>query len=249
MVSAVIPTLQKNKEILKLLVESLSNDICCGEIIIINNSPNPIEFDYPRLRVITPSGGNIFVNPSWNLGVKEAANDVIALLNDDIIIPENFCLNIENLITPKMGILGMNPDFVKISHEKHTPPPQTKIYLTKVNYRPFSFGCAMFFHKNSYFEIPEKMLIFCGDDWLVKMNKKVRKQNYLISGQEIIHIGSLSSSETKFNKFFKQDIKIFRKLTIKWYHRLLFIEEQEHSFKCRFLGITFYIKKTKDILK
>ena len=71
MLSIVIPTLQKNKEILYNLIDSLDTDKSVGEIIIIDNSLKGIEYISQKVKVITPEE-NLFVNPSWNLGVKEA---------------------------------------------------------------------------------------------------------------------------------------------------------------------------------
>ena len=49
----------------------MCKDCDVDEIIVIDNSLQGIELDSKKLRVIIPNE-NIFVNPSWNLGVKEA---------------------------------------------------------------------------------------------------------------------------------------------------------------------------------
>ena len=89
-VTAVIPTLQKNKEILTKLIEALERDTAVTEILLIDNSLIGFKHSSNKLTVITPEE-NLFVNPSWNLGVAKAKTEIVALLNDDIILPENYC--------------------------------------------------------------------------------------------------------------------------------------------------------------
>ena len=91
--SVIIPTLQKNKEFLDNLIKTLSIDESVAEIIVIDNSCTGYSYESEKLRVIVPKE-NLYVNPSWNLGVKEAKEDIIALLNDDITIPDSFCQTI-----------------------------------------------------------------------------------------------------------------------------------------------------------
>ncbi len=245
MISAVIPTLLKDRKLLVKLLKNLEADDKVSEIIVINNSQKDIDFNVSKLRIIEPKE-NIFVNPAWNLGVKESKSDIVVLLNDDIIIPDNFCTEISKIITSDMGILGMDINNITETHDMFSVKIEKgDIKLKPVNYRPAGFGVAMFFFKTSYSQIPEQMLVYCGDDWIVNENKKNKKQNYLISGQKIIHYGSLSSGDLKKNTFFKNDIKEYKKLTLKWYHRLCSLEETTTAYKFRFLGITLRKKKSK----
>ena len=55
-----------------------------GEIIIIDNAPT--DFFYDNEKVVTlKQEENIYVNPSWNLGVEESDYDKFIIFNDDII--------------------------------------------------------------------------------------------------------------------------------------------------------------------
>ena len=68
-VSAIIPTLWRAKEFTDHLVNVLVEDESVGEIIIIDNAP--ADFFYDNEKVITFwSIENMYVNPSWNLGIK-----------------------------------------------------------------------------------------------------------------------------------------------------------------------------------
>ena len=70
MFSIVIPTLQKDTMILKMLLDELNQDQTVGEIILIDNSLQGFEYNSDKLRIIIPNE-NLFVNPSWNLGVEK----------------------------------------------------------------------------------------------------------------------------------------------------------------------------------
>lgn len=102
MISVIIPTLQKAQDILIKLINSLDCDKSVSEIIVIDNSLKGLEHNSKKLKVIIPSE-NLFVNPSWNLGVKEAKNELVALLNDDIIIPDGFCSRIAEKMNALRG--------------------------------------------------------------------------------------------------------------------------------------------------
>ena len=170
-ISVVIPTLLKNVLFLKNLILTLEKDSNVDEIIVIDNSLKGLEVDSNKLRLITPKE-NIFVNPSWNLGVKEAKNDIIALLNDDITIPDNFCSRIAAKLQPKMGVVGYYEDFVEITPELVEKPAESEIEFKEIFARPEQWGIAIFFYKTSYFEIPEDLKILFGDDWLIHKNKR-----------------------------------------------------------------------------
>lgn len=253
-ISVVIPTLQKNVELLKNLIATLADDENVIEIILIDNSTKGFEINdvfknndvskindiSNKLRLINPEK-NIFVNPAWNLGVKEAKADIVALLNDDIIIPEGFCSSIAGEMNPDMGVIGYNIDFVETTSEILPPPSKTPITLTPLKYRSNNWGIAIFFYKTSYFEIPENLKIYFGDDWIFNKNKKLKRINYSISGQKIYHFGSLTSKG--FSKAFVEEEKIYKKLTLNPLQRLVNFEGIYGGFKVNFFGIKLTIRK------
>ena len=244
MLSIVIPTLQKNTTILSLLIDTLTKDQNVGEIILIDNSLKGFQNNSPKLRVIVPEQ-NLYVNPSWNLGVQEAKYDFIGLLNDDIAVAENFCSNVLAKLDEKNGIYGVNIKNVVSKDEISEIPQNTSgIEIEKINYRGEWFGVAMFFHKNSYVKIPEQLKIYRGDDWIVLQAKKNKKQNYTILGQDIYHLGSLSSADKNFNPILRQDAKNYTHLTVKWYNRLFSTGESINYYCLRLCGITFNLKKS-----
>ena len=106
-VSAIIPTLWKAKEFTDHLVDVLIEDESVGEIIIIDNAPT--DFCYTDEKVCTlKQSENLYVNPSWNLGIEESDYDKFIILNDDIIIPYNFVYELESSLTEDRGIVGVD---------------------------------------------------------------------------------------------------------------------------------------------
>ena len=235
-VSVVIPTLQKNKKLLYNLLSSLDRDCRVSEIIVIDNSCKGLEYSFQKLRVIIPKK-NLFVNPSWNLGVKETKEEIVALLNDDITISENFCSNVVEKMTPNMGIVGYNVDFVETSEEILPPPKNTNFTLEKITGRCKHFGIAMFFFKTSFYEIPSELKIYYGDDWLIEQNNIKKHTNYSIRGQKIYHFESMTCKLNEFSNYSENDTKTWQKLTRKWWHNIICIKPVYRGWKITILGL------------
>jgi len=199
MFSVIIPTIWKSARIIKLLSD-LNSSKNVGEIIVINNNKQNtpiIETNSKKFRLITPET-NIYVNPSWNLGVREAKYDNIALCNDDI----NFNTNIFSYLKPKDdSLIGIDDSCYKI--EKDT---QYQLMINKkLNY---GFGCLLIFNKNSYKPIPETLKIWFGDNFLHKNTKNV----YSLLGLKIETEMSSSQTIPEYYSLVEQDKINFAKL-------------------------------------
>lgn len=249
MLSIVIPTLQKNLAALYNLLDNLTKDEAVSEIIIIDNSLKGLNYNHPKIRIITPNE-NLYVNPSWNLGVKEAKGEIVGLLNDDIMIAKDFCSDIIKQMNRSMGLVGMNSGDYIITTNEIKNPKKTDLYLEKTKYMDMSFGVMMFFYKDTYPFIPDKLKIVYGDVWLYYQYKKQqerererRKENYRISGQIVYHLGSISSGDKVFNPICRQDAKNYKKMTVKWYHRMFSYDETWKGYKIRILGLTLFFVK------
>ena len=237
-ISIVIPTLQKRLDILENLVKTLDSDKAVGEIIIINNAVKPLGFSYPKMRVITTES-NIYVNPAWNLGVKEAKGKYIGLLNDDIIIADDFCSSMLKVLPEKVGVIGYTKESIIPVEAGETKPEKAEIELVKKDFIDFGFGICMFFKKEDYPVIPEDMKIMYGDCWIFEGYKKAGKTNYVITGQKIFHLGSLTTSQKSFNPVIDSDKKAYKKLICPWYKKIFSVQEYADCVKLRLLGINF----------
>ena len=247
MISVIIPTLQRQKHVLKNLIQTLISDCSVGEIIVIDNSCQGLDIEYEKLRVIVPKE-NLYVNPSWNLGVKEAKYDIVALFNDDLAIPKNFCSDVVMQMDESMGLIGINSqDCMLCIKNIYNNPQNTNPIIEKADYRSAYFGSIMFFYKDNYVPIPENIKIVYGDDWLALNNKN---NLYKISNQVVFHLGSLTSGDKKFNPICKNDAKIYKKLTVKWYQRLFSFEKIWDGLKVHILGITLkFIDKKRRMVR
>ena len=106
-VSAIIPTLWKAKDFTDHLVDVLVEDISVGEIIIIDNAPTDFLYNHDKVSTFCLEE-NIYVNPSWNLGIEQSSYDKFIIFNDDIIIPYNFVSQLESFLTEDKGIVGID---------------------------------------------------------------------------------------------------------------------------------------------
>ena len=203
-VSAIIPTLWKAKEFTDHLVDVLIEDESVGEIIIIDNAP--ADFFYYNEKVVTlRQEENIYVNPSWNLGIEESDYDKFIILNDDIIIPYNFIFELEGMLTPDTGVIGIDErGVIKIPHfdSKNITFLDRKIDLKPIKERGWGFGIALAGHRKSYYKIPENIRIWYGDDYLVQMNSNHSKTNYIVDDLPIFTMMSATSDLEEF-----EDIK------------------------------------------
>lgn len=207
--SIIIPTMQKDKDILLKLIDELIECQYVGEIIIIDNSLKGLNYSSNLIKIITPNK-NMFVNPAWNLGVKVAKFNYIGILNDDIIFPKNFFEQVYNFITNnECGLIGL--DKLKNSKKKdfNTYPNNTTLSFEAIEKRLYYWGSAIFGLKENYYNIPEEMKVWCGDDYLFKMNKDNNKQNYKIVGGELKHLKSLTSRRPEFNLIKENDQKFY----------------------------------------
>jgi hypothetical protein len=195
--SVIIPTLWKSNRIHKLLFDLINCDYV-DEIILIDNAGKYFEY-YEALNKVklVQVEENIYVNPAWNLGIKIAKNDLIALINDDI----NFDTNIFGVITKdilsEFGIIGQSEFNYK---GNNSDEPILEKWTGKV--RDWGWGCLIMFDKNNWIDIPDNIKIWYGDDYLFKCNPapKCTLKNFNIETEM-----STTSDEHIWNERKEQD--------------------------------------------
>lgn len=221
MFSIVIPTLQKNQKVLTMLIDELVKDSFVGEVIVIDNSLQGFNYDSDKVRVLVPEE-NLFVNPSWNLGLRESKYDYVGILNDDILIPENLCSEIFSFLQDEQnGLVGIDWDSIVICQDKKLaryPEPCTNcIYSNQEDELYIGYwGIAIFGRKQNFNEIPENIKIWCGDNFLLKKSADSGKKNYKIHCGELYHIGSLSSKSPVYDEIKKRDVELYAKIDKKF---------------------------------
>lgn len=210
--SIIIPTLQKNIKVLNLLLKELFESDYIGEIILIDNTCQGFESQISKLKVINPNT-NLYVNPAWNYGVKESKYEYIGILNDDILLPKNIfgqiLDNLENNDT--IGLIGLDSIRKTEENELVDYPKEQEIKICQTDVRENCWGSAIFGRKSQFYFIPEKMKIWCGDDYLFNMNLENGYINYKIYDIEVKHLHSNTSKLPIFDEIKQKDIQEYNK--------------------------------------
>lgn len=200
--SVIIPTMWGSNKTEKLLKE-LNKCVLIDEIIIIDNNPKDrIELnDLDKIKIITTKE-NIYVNPAWNLGVKNSQNNLICLCNDDINFDVNDVFNFIYDNNQNLGCIGVHPDSYKM---KNGLNKLSESYHTGGG----GWGCLIFCKKENWIEIPDNLKIGYGDDWIAITNKP----HYSLKTKEnIVTDMSTTSSKKEFNSIIQSDIKLWKRI-------------------------------------
>lgn len=182
MLSIIIPTLWKSKFIFKT-IDFIANSNAEVELIIIDNANSDYTHDSDKITIIKPNR-NLFVNPSWNLGVSIAKYDYVCLLNDDV-----YC-NINLLLYGLEQIINYDPEFgIFASHimEQWSPDginsDNDSIEILEHPDRVWGYGMMMIMKKENYTMIPSPLKVFFGDDFLyAALISTMKKRSYWLNG-------------------------------------------------------------------
>lgn len=161
--SVIIPTIWKGPWIYELLTNFCNNQYI-DDIILINNDLNNTKEipDSDKIRIITPKE-NLFVNPSWNLGVSLAKNYNVIISNDDILFNVDAYIDyLRSLNDLKpYGIIGVNSDnYTLDGDEDITLNHHGDVHNTG------GWACLFAFHVQNWIPIPETIKIYYGDNFL-----------------------------------------------------------------------------------
>lgn len=213
-VSVIIPTIQKNIKVLAKLVNSLSSDEIVDEILIINNAKEELKTNIPKVKILQQEQ-NLYVNASWNLGIKLIKNNIFLIINDDILPCRNYCSIIYNsgiLNREDTGLVGINNAFInqkpKNTEDLQEPKGSNFVFYKELknHFGTGDWGSAFFGRKENYYKIPDDIRIIYGDNYLLYNNKKNGKINYTICNINFNHIHSLSSASPEFKEIIRSDI-------------------------------------------
>ena len=101
---------------------------------------------------------NIYVNPAWNLGAREAKAEFLAIVNDDVRFgDEVFAVARRGLRW--FGVVG--PDRSTFTLPS---PDRVRLRPARPTATTFEFGTFMCLRRRDYLPIPETMRIWGGDD-------------------------------------------------------------------------------------
>jgi hypothetical protein len=175
--SVIIPTMRKSLDTLKEMLVRYEKCPLVGEVLIINNGLYdkdgfPTE-DYDGIDahiglcelekiMIIHNGPNIYVNPAWNAGVKEAKYEYLLFANDDILIHD-----LDNLLEFMINHIETN-EVIGIDIQKMNCPYALGELLPK---EYLGWGSFFAMKKEHYVHIPEDIKIYCGDNIQWMANK------------------------------------------------------------------------------
>ena len=176
-------------------------------IIIINNdtyNKNINTRAFKKVIEVIPYS-NIYVNPSWNLGVAMATSDMVTIMNDDITFSIEYFDFINN---NDIGILGVGRDCY-LDDAKGIIPEVEKLYIEKANGHSFGWGCLISMHRKDWINIPDSLKVFYGDNFMFDHNPI---QCNTIHGLHVQTEMGTTTSDNFTEDIYKEEIKIYSKL-------------------------------------
>lgn len=198
MFSVIIPTLWKCD--FKNELDKFQQSQFVQEIILIDNDPKNVPEwfnykNYSKLICIAPYE-NLFVNPSWNLGVRASKSEHIMLFSDDVVISScDFLPICDEKLKQENCLIGCSPNCFKLDTTQNIQ------IVDQHGIRPFGFGCIMMLRKNSYKEIPEMFKIWQGDDLLFHLFKTKN-----VNGVKLLTNFSLKESKMEMTSKLYQNV-------------------------------------------
>jgi hypothetical protein len=172
------------------LLDNLESSYFVGEIILIDNdkSKRPAKItNTDKIRIIEQEK-NIYVNPSWNLGVELANYQNICISNDDLVWDVNVLpLILENI---GLGIIGQGTS--------NYFEGETELSIIPITERNWGWGCCFFLEKRNWIPIPPQLLVAYGDDWLISKIKPYQINGTIVETEP--HPWGLSRTASK-NEF------------------------------------------------
>ena len=221
MFSVIIPTMWKYSPFLDVL-KDLVNVGCIDEIIIINNdkdnTPDCDTLNHSKIKIHN-SETNLYVNPSWNLGVKLAKNNKLAFFSDDVSVNLKVFDKVNNFLTDDVGMIGIlsryldDPSYDKFMRDgsidilyNYDPDPEKRP-------PPIGIGNLFFLNKGDWKDLPNNLKVFHGE--LLQWNRLSSiKKNYIITNCHIETPGHVTwkylsiTDNTVFSRIQVEDQKI-----------------------------------------
>ena len=204
MISFVIPTMWRNPSRLRDILHDYKRaDIPNAEFILIDNNHGC--YLESEITILIPKE-NLGVNPSWNIGVELAKNNIVCLLNDDIEINfQTIKNNLDEINNLDFGIIGFDAN-KNLGTDFNTNVD--KFEFKEADCRTLGFGCMMFIRKENYLKIDERLKIFFGDDLLYWWNRdKHNRPIYIIDNLKAL--GELSATSRDYEHLLQEELPYF----------------------------------------
>jgi hypothetical protein len=202
MIDIIIPTMWMAPGI-ESCIESYVSHPNVKKVIVVDNKrnkrPNATILRHNKVELIS-YGRNIYVNPAWNEGHRRTTSNIIAFVNDDILVSHDVLDMVINFDLKDGDLIGVNLRGYQNNY-KIDDHINTKEEIVKLNYnktkpiggQAWAFGICMFMTRASYNKIPSLYQVWYGDDYLAQRAKNV----YAINSNKIK--GKISETLRHFN--------------------------------------------------
>lgn len=201
----------RDKDSLLTMLPQYEASPLVGEILLIDNIGFDYKWTFKKIRVLN-DGNNLFVNPSWNLGVREAKFDKIIIANDDIVFRFDTVIEKVDEYLQVGMICGFSVNC--FAQKRNGTPLVSKLQIIKhISKRAYGFGVFMILFKETYFPIPDEFKVWYGDSIL-----HAKHEAYLIEGINVI---TKMQQTTSFMKNELKSQKSFEKIYWQQYQKSL----------------------------
>ena len=201
-ITIIIPTMWRSDALLDMLPKYDALE-AVQEILLIDNAPDRTP-ELPELRKLTvmTQGENIYVNPAWNWGVSCAVTELVAIVNDDLVIGTT---DLQQMVSA--AIEGLDEyELIGMHDNNFTDASSTGVELIAVNGKRHGFGTFMFIRREAYVQVPDEIKIWRGDHIQVKHCRTAVLRGVYISTPMSVTI----NSSPRLGTVAKQDTHIYR---------------------------------------
>jgi len=184
MISFIISSKFESPFSLKLIEILLKASNRC-EVILVNRTASKLDsLNNLNIKVIE-AGPGIGKNQCWNMGVDQATNKYICLLESDILFnPWPLIDAVEKLNISSIGIIGV--DVAEYTSDKINKLNDT-ITFNVINDYVKGFDSMMLLPKSNYIKMPDDMKEYYGGNLLVQYSKnKLKKKIFTFRNLNIM---------------------------------------------------------------
>jgi hypothetical protein len=181
MFSIILPTMWRDNATLSIMLPHVHQHPLVSEILVINNDQRKVphwfsQGTWSKVKIFTPSN-NIYVNPAWNMGIKNAQQDQVCLMSDDV----SFDVGVFDFLDDKLSAADscVGPKYYKdcsgFKSGDMGLEPTTLRRPTLAGSVWLGYGSLLFLNRANFVPIPDDLKIFFGDDWILDTHKQMGK--------------------------------------------------------------------------
>ena len=210
MISYIVPTMWKYEPFLDFISDIIEHPLI-GEVIIIDNNfnerPNHSIFANNKVKLLN-FGKNVFVNPSWNEGVKNSKYDKLAIANDDIIYDLRVFDKVYDYIKDENGPIGLSVDPNAVN--------DAVIRIKEYNFSmsQLQFPQLMFMHKNFYDPVPSGLDFYFGDSFVFDNALWKNKKIFAITDIFFYTPGTMTCRHLDLNGVYQREREVYKQVII-----------------------------------